>query len=338
MICLIPSYEPDVRLLQLIHDLKESSDMAIVIVDDGSGEAYSAIFNEARAAGCIVLSHEHNRGKGQALKTGFRFIQSLGGRESVVCADSDGQHLPRDIERIAAQVREHPGHIVMGGRRFTGKVPLRSRFGNAVTRKVFRLTTGIELHDTQTGLRGFSSSMLGFLCSIPGDRFEYEMNMLLAAHESGIPMIEIPIDTVYLNENKSSHFRPLVDSIKIYFPILKFSGSSALSAGIDFMMLFLLQWMTGNLLIAVVGARLCSSLFNYSLNRKFVFKERNGKAAVAGSMPKYFTLVVLILVFNYGLMLLFNTEAGLPLLIAKVLTEGILFLFSYWSQRRFVYQ
>ncbi|MFD1953231.1 GtrA family protein [Paenibacillus thailandensis] len=337
MICLIPSYEPDERLIRLVHDLKDNTNLSIVLVDDGSGGDYAHLFEEARAAGCVVLAHEANRGKGQALKTGFRYVQTLGVREGVVCADSDGQHLPGDIKRIAEQVRENPGHIVLGGRRFTGKVPARSRFGNAVTRGVFAFTTGIRLHDTQTGLRGFSFSMLEFLCRIPGDRFEYEMNMLLAAHEEGVPMVEIPIDTVYLNDNQSSHFRPLADSAKIYAPILKFSGSSLLSAAIDFALLFILQWLTGRLLLAVAGARICSSAFNYSMNRKFVFQRKDRSAAVLRSAPKYFALVLLILLLNYELLSVLHERIGLPLLLAKLLTEGVLFVFSYWSQRKFVY-
>ena len=119
--------------------------------------------------------------------------------------------------------------MVLGSRKFTGQVPLRSRFGNSVTRGVFAITTGSKVYDTQTGLRGFPHHMLDWLCEIPGDRFEYEMNMLLAARREGYAIREVFIETVYLEENKSSHFRPLVDSMRIYLPILAFSASSAAS-------------------------------------------------------------------------------------------------------------
>ncbi|TYP76360.1 bifunctional glycosyltransferase family 2/GtrA family protein [Paenibacillus methanolicus] len=336
MTILIPAYEPDQRLLTLVDHLKETCWHRIVLVDDGSGPVYAHIFDAARDAGCTVLTHNVNRGKGRALKTGFGYLKEIGETEGVICADSDGQHLPADIMRIADVLASQRSGIVLGCRHFTGKVPLRSRFGNSTTRLVYALTTGNRIQDTQTGLRGFPASMLDWLCELPGERFEYEMNMLLKAQEDGYPMREVTIDTVYLENNKSSHFRPIADSAKVYAPILKFCSSSLMSALLDFGLLMLLQLLTGKLLFSVIGARTASSIFNYSMNRRFVF-DKNKKSAVFASMPKYFALVVLIMVLNYGLMHLFHESWGIPLAIAKLLTEGALFLFSYWSQRKFVF-
>ncbi|WP_438495150.1 glycosyltransferase [Paenibacillus sp. IHBB 3054] len=337
MTILIPAYEPDKRLLELIVKLQEYQLGPIVLVDDGSGPAYRGIFDMAEAFGCTVLTHETNLGKGRALKTGFRYIQETGLSGYVVCADSDGQHLPHDIKRIVEVLQNQttPG-IVLGSRRFSGTIPLRSRFGNSVTRAVFSLTTGTKIYDTQTGLRGFSFPMLDWLCQIPGERFEYEMNMLLTAHREGYTLTEKYIDTVYLEDNKSSHFRPLVDSFQIYLPILMFSTSSLLSALLDFTLLFLFQTLSHNLFLSVAAARLCSSIFNYSMNRKYVFT--GGKASrLQESLPKYFALVILVLLFNYGLLYFYNEKLIIPLVAAKLLTEVSIFLFSYWAQRRFVY-
>lgn len=336
MTILIPSYEPDERLISLIRNLKEVSGASILIVDDGSGETYRDIFETAEQEGCTVLSHRINQGKGSALKTGFDYVRRHGGEEGVVCADSDGQHLPEDILRISRAVRDHRGHIVLGSRQFTGKVPFRSRFGNSATRMVYALATGKPIQDTQTGLRGYSSDMLDWLCEVPGDRFEYEMNMLLEAPMAGYDLVEVPIETVYLDENKSSHFRPLADSARIYLPFLKFCASSGFAALLDFALLFLLQWLTANLLVSVIGARLCSSVFNYAMNRRYVF-DQGRDAAVRRSMPRYFSLVVLILLLNYALLYVLHERLGIALLAAKLLTEAILFLLSYWMQRKFVY-
>lgn len=337
MTILIPAYEPDKRLLELIVQLQEYQLGPIVLVDDGSGPAYQGTFDMAEAFGCTVLTHETNLGKGRALKTGFRYIQETGLSGYVVCADSDGQHLPHDIKRIV-EVLQHQAtpEIVLGSRRLSGTIPLRSRFGNSVTRAVFSLTTGSKIYDTQTVLRGFSFPMLDWLCQIPGERFEYEMNMLLTAHREGYALTEEYIDTVYLEDNKSSHFRPLVDSFRIYLPILMFSTSSLLSALLDFTLLFLFQSLSHNLFLSVAAARLCSSIFNYSMNRKYVFT--NGKASrLRKSLPKYFALVILVLLFNYGLLYFYNEKLIIPLVAAKLLTEVSIFLFSYWAQRRFVY-
>lgn len=337
MTILIPAYEPDNRLLELIIQLQRCELGPIVVIDDGSGPAYSKIFALVKSLRCTVLTHEANLGKGRALKTGFEHIQKNGLPGPIITADSDGQHLPHDIQRIyeAVQKQNAPG-IVLGSRRFSGRVPFRSRFGNTVTRSVFALTTGNKVYDTQTGLRGFPLSMLSWLSDIPGERFEYEMNMLLTAHRAGYPITEEYIDTVYLDENKSSHFRPVADSLRIYYPILLFSTSSMLSALLDFALLFIVHYFSSSLLLSVVAARLCSSVFNYSMNRRYVFIGGNTKRTYQ-SFPKYFALVLLILLLNYGLLYFYNEKLIIPLLAAKVLTEASIFVFSYWAQRRFVY-
>lgn len=332
---LIPSYEPDERLLGLVRQLQEETDMPIVIVDDGSGPRYREIFAQAEDLGCTVLTHPVNLGKGRALKTGFRHMQKLG--DAVVCADSDGQHLPKDIARIADALSARPSHIVMGSRYFTGKVPFRSRFGNSVTRLIYAFSTGRRIQDTQTGLRGFGPELLDWLLEVPGDRFEYEMNMLLEAQTEGVAIYEVPIETVYLNKNESSHFRPLADSARVYLPILKFSASSLMSAVLDFALVALIQMMTVNLFFAVAGARLFSSVFNYTMNRTYVFARGHKRSSVYSSMPRYFALVIAVMLLNYVFMVLYHTGVGIPLMAAKLLTEGSVFLFSFWAQRRFVY-
>ncbi len=171
----------------------------------------------AAALGAAVLTHDRNRGKGTALKTGFAWVAGHAPGETVVCADSDGQHLVRDIVRVACAVQ--PGTMVLGGRKFTGKVPVRSRLGNSVTRHVFRALSGVPVYDTQTGLRAYPHELLDWLCSVPGERFEYEFQALLRARTAGIRIVEVEIETVYEVERRSSHFRPVRDSVRIYTPL-----------------------------------------------------------------------------------------------------------------------
>lgn len=336
MTILIPSYEPDERLLLLVNQLKDQTDVDILIVNDGSGDPYQEIYRILETSGCTVLHHQTNQGKGRALKTGFQYLKDMGEQGNVICADSDGQHLPQDIMRISEALDEPGSHLVLGSRRFTGNVPFRSRFGNTLTRKVYSFTTGIKVHDTQTGLRGFPTHMLDWLCRIPGERFEYEMNMLLGAHKEGYAIDEIFIDTIYLEDNKSSHFRPIADSMRVYLPILLFSASSLLSGILDFVLLLLLQLFTTNLFLSVLVARVCSSTFNFTMNRRVVFAE-NISSTLSTALTKYFALVILVLLLNYGLLYVYHEQIGIPLILAKLLTEATIFLFSYWAQRRFVY-
>lgn len=336
MTILIPAYEPGKRLIDLINDLKKVCDYKIVLVDDGSGEAYKSIFETALSLGCSVLTHEKNKGKGAALKIGFKYLMEAGEREGIVTADCDGQHLPEDIVKLSETVKENEKTIVLGTRRFSGKVPFRSRFGNSLTRAVFSFASGTKVYDTQTGLRGFSPQMLNWLISIKGDRFEYEMNMLLEAAPAGFNFKEIDIATVYLEKNKTSHFHPLKDSLRVYLPIIKFSMSSIMSGFLDFFLLGVIQLFTSNLFIAVVGARIISALFNYTVNRLYVFS-RFKDAAVKKSLPKYFILAAFIMLANYGVINVYYSIIGLSLFFSKIFTEATIFLFSFWSQRRFVF-
>ncbi|MFD0587327.1 GtrA family protein [Paenibacillus sp. GCM10027627] len=336
MTVLIPSYQPDHRLVDLVGRLKAVTDALIVIVDDGSGDRYRTIFDEVKLAGCTVLTHVVNLGKGRALKTGFQYIRELGAKEGVVCADSDGQHEPRDIMSVASSVASGGKRIVLGSRSFTGKVPLRSRFGNRLTSKIYDVATGIHISDTQTGLRGYPSELLGWLCEVPGERFEYEMNLLLEAPRQGFAIAELPVETIYLDDNKSSHFRPVVDSVKVYWPFLKFSASSMLSGVLDFLLFFLLSAWTSNLLVSVVFARIGSSLANYSVNRRFVFG-RSTQTPVMCSMTKYYLLAGTIMGLNYGMLYLLHIGMGLHLVPSKLLTECLLFLLSYWFQRKYIF-
>ena len=161
--------------------------------------------------------------------------------EGIITVDADGQHLIEDSLRVCESWKEHRDQIVTGSRRFTGKVPVRSRIGNSITRGIFRLTTGRRIYDTQTGLRAFSVSRVPEMLSLSGDRYEYEINQLLNSCTKGTGVFEVPINTVYIDENKSSHFNTIRDSIKIYKVILKylaptflkFLSSSLLSFLID---------------------------------------------------------------------------------------------------------
>lgn len=332
---LIPAYEPDQRLIELVKNLQEKCSYPILIVNDGSNENYDAIFQSAEELGCTVLHHAGNQGKGTALKTGFHYLKAQHEIEGVVCADCDGQHLPEDIIKVAREVQQRHGYIVLGSRRFVGRVPLKSRVGNTFTRMIFAFVTGTRIMDTQTGLRGYSADMLDWLCSIPGEHFEYEMTMLLEAPAAGFHFQEVEINTVYA-ENHSTHFHALKDSVRVFRPVVKFCTSSLLSAGIDFALLMILGSLTSSLLFAVVAARTCSSLFNYTMNKYFVFARNH--SGMKQSFVKYFALVIVILFFNYQFLAFFHQALGIPLFYAKILTETVLFLFSYWMQRVFVFR
>ena len=268
----IPAYQPDNKLIKLIEKIHEKSDFHILVIDDGSSSKCQKIFDKAEQY-ATVLRHQVNQGKGQALKTAFSYIQEQNIYGTVVTADADGQHKIWDIFRTANKASENPNKLILGVRAFTGKVPLRSRFGNSLTKALFKLQTGVGVTDTQTGLRAFTTNLIPFMLKIEGQRYEYEMNMLLEATKE-YEILEVPIETVYINDNEGSHFRPIRDGLMIYKNIFKFALSSFSSFLVDYLVyaiaiLFLPTAPTGLRIFLANGlARVTSSVFNYSTNKK----------------------------------------------------------------------
>ena len=336
MIILIPAYEPDQQLLRLIRSiLSKAPQLTIVVVDDGSGPDYQPVFDGAAGLGCTVLGYPHNRGKGHALKAGFGLIADRFPGRDVVCADSDGQHRVDDILRVAEQLPAASDAMVLGTRSFSGNVPARSKFGNTATRWLFRLATGEHLPDTQTGLRGYPAAMLGWLRGVPGERYEYELNLLLEAKQAGYQIRTVGIATVYLDHNSGSHFRPLADSVRIYAPLLKFLASSLAAFIIDTAAFLVLNAVTDSVLLAVVGARGISSAANFLVNRHLVFRHgRERQATRTGA--RYFALVLTLLAANLALMSALD-QLAVAAVPAKLLVEAALLAVSYCVQQRFLF-
>ena len=337
---IIPAYKPAKELLALLAQFQGNDAFLPVVVDDCSGDDFRPIF-DALPQGVTLLRHPENRGKGAALKTALRHVlDACPACELAVTADADGQHRYGDILRVCETAAAHPDALVLGSRKFEGDVPLRSRLGNGITRHVFSIASGAKVYDTQTGLRAFDRRLMARFLEVPGERYEYEINMLLTAAQSGTPIIEEWIETVYLNDNASSHFNPFRDSFKIYMCIFKFAASSLLAFAIDYALVLLLSALTrswgakASLNFSVVVARLVSASVNFIVNRNVVFKgnERLGKAIV-----KYAALAACVLALNLAMMHLL-TGLGLSIALAKIIVEVTLFCMNFVVQGRFVYR
>lgn len=344
ILIVIPSLEPDEKLVQLTGDLKKEGFSHILIVNDGSGPEYDPVFEEAVKAGsCKMLRHCVNQGKGRAMKTAFNeFLAHPDGCKGVVTVDSDGQHRPEDIRKCCEALLAHPECLIMGSRDFDAKdVPLKSSFGNKLTRQVFGFLSGIHIRDTQTGLRGFSPELVHKFLSTAGERFEYEMNMLMDCKEYGIPILEVPIETVYLEANAGTHFHPIRDSIRIYAIFGKFLATSLSSSVIDIVMFTVfvsLLKLTGTahyILLATVGARILSSIYNYLMNKGVVFR-CEGK--VQSTFIKYYTLCIVQMLCSAGLVALFFGMLRLNETVVKIVVDTFLFLISFRIQKEWVFK
>lgn len=334
-VVIIPAYKPDETLVTITDQLWVYG-CRMVVVDDGSGEEYQEIFDRVRDI-CVVLRHPENRGKGAAVKTALAYVgNELWDSGPVGIMDCDGQHLPEDMRRLLEFAGTHRRALALGVRRVGAEMPLRSRVGNTVTRKVFRLASGVKVSDTQTGLRAFDAEMISDLLSVKGERYEYEMNVLLTFAKKGIPIEEVPVRTIYRDRNNSnSHFRSFVDSMRIYKDILKFTASSISGFVLDYLLFSLLMLLMPHIavytLTANIAARAVSAFYNYNMNCRFVFHtRREAKTAI-----RYFALAGFILLMNSLILGMFTQVFHLSVYPAKLLAESVLFIFS-WVIQKFV--
>lgn len=346
---LIPTLNPTESLLTTVDSLISAGFSKIIVVDDGSREECAEIFSRLKyLPQCVVLHHEVNKGKGRALKTGFSFIlENDIDCTGVVTTDDDGQHSPQDILKCAEKMSQ-TGRAVLGARDFSGdNVPPKSRFGNNITRFVFRFLCGIKITDTQTGLRAIPKEMLKAMCEVSGERFEYETNMLLEMKRLGFEFDEIKIETIYCNNNSATHFSPLKDSVRIYAVILKFMLSSVACSLIDIALFTFLNVLCAPLfgtneslriLAATAIARIVSSLTNFLLNKKRVFRSA---ANIKRAAVRYYILAAAQLAASTFLVsvisMLFGSSADIWQTIIKMIVDSILFFVSFGIQRDWVY-
>lgn len=333
---LIPAYKPDKRLTELVERLSQSGVKDIIVVDDGSGEYSKDIFEKLKQKNsCQICTHSKNKGKGRAIKTGLQFALSfypdLGG---VITADSDGQHLPEDILNVQNELLRRPGNLIMGCREFGNDIPLRSKFGNELTKRFFHLLTGSKVSDTQTGLRGIPLSYIPACLEMKGERYEYEINMLVSCRKNGIPISEVPVQTVYIDGNKSSHFNPVIDSLKIYFVLLRFLFSSLSTALIDFLVFIICSSAGLSILSSMIFSRLIAANYNFIVNKNIVFRSRSGFLA---EFVKYWMLVLILGTISYTGIFFSVKYLYIDKVLSKAIIESLLFFLSFLIQRIFIF-
>ena len=357
---IIPAYKPDDRLPPYVEALKAAGVGKIIIVDDGSGESFQPLFGSIPQDEVVhIISYVPNGGKGVALKRGMQYaLESCPEQAFVVTADSDGQHTVKDVLRMVESLSEDATGVLLGSRDFSQPdVPFKSRNGNRITSTVFKLLYGVWVSDTQTGLRGFAREHLPMMIAVKGDRYEYEMNVLIECAHKRLPMRALPIQTVYENNNEGSHFRAVRDSVRIYSVILagffRFISASLMSFLVDYGLYLLLNNLfksaapvmtqeldffflhfVPHIALATVTARVLSGIFNFTLNRKFVFSD---KASVKTSFPRYLVVFFLNMALSAAFTSSFHLWFGWSDNLAKIPVDILLFFLSYRLQQRWVF-
>ena len=341
----IPALNPDEAIRKTIVQLLEKGFERIIIVDDGSDSAHQSHFLWAEEnPHCVVLRHARNLGKGRALKTAFNyFLCYPQGHDGVVTVDADGQHHPEDVLACACYMQQHKNQLTLGCRDFSlPDVPPKSRWGNRSICFLFRFFAGIQLGDTQTGLRAFPTKIVDMVLDMKGERFEYETTMLLELKRRNVSFGQVPIRTIYENNNKGTHFRPIQDSLQILHLMLKFVAASLGSFVVDIGAFAILSILLESLPISLqiflctMGARAISSAVNYFVNKKVVFSKEKTQS---GSLLRYYLLCVAQAIASFaGVFALVHFLGSQGEVLFKSIVDVLLFLVSFHIQRDWVFK
>ena len=331
----IPALDPPETLLGLVDSLRTEAMGRIVVVNDGSAERtmFRALEN---LKDVTVLHHEENRGKGEALKTGFRHLLACEALTGIVTVDADGQHLAEDVGRVRGMAWSEPGALILGARGFEGDVPVKSAVGNKATRTVLKLTAGLDLRDTQTGLRAVPRSLAERCLAVESARYEFELEMLLAKRMD-VPIRETGIATVYVDRNRATHFRPVRDSIGIYLVFLRFLSVSVVSFWLDIVFFALLHHSTDAILFSTYAARISSGTFNFLGNRSFVFRDGVRRSPVRDAAA-YTGLAFLIATASGFAVRTLSGWTGWAPAIVKIGVDPCLFIVSFAVQRYVIFR
>ncbi|MFH1457230.1 MAG: bifunctional glycosyltransferase family 2/GtrA family protein [Patescibacteria group bacterium] len=336
ILAIIPAYNPNEKLLTIINGLEQANIFKIIIINDGSDKNMQWIFNKIKKnPKVILLKHTKNLGKGAALKTGLNYYNThFKDQIGVVTVDADGQHLKKDVFKIADSLIQNPNKLILGVRKFKGKIPFRSKFGNQLTKYLFNFSSGTKIKDTQTGLRAIPSKFIPKILKIQTNHYEFEMEMLYKALDNKISIKQIPISTIYEDNNSDSHFNPIKDSYKIYKIIFKYSLVSLVSSGLDYILFLSFLYLIDNIILASMSARILSAFFYYYLNKETVFKSNK---KIIKSLTGFIILILINPLITGIMTTLLESVFGLPPSIGKVIAEAFMFIINFLVQYKFIF-
>ena len=221
---IIPTYNNDATLKSVIADVSQYIG-DVIVVNDGSTDTTDEILSQLE--GISVISYKPNRGKGYALKQGFKSASGKG-YSYAITIDSDGQHSASDINLFLTTIKEFPESMLIGQRNLhQTNMPGGNTFANKFSNFWYKLQTGINLPDTQSGFRLYPLKKL-YKVHFLTTRYELELEILIRLAWRGVNIISLPINVYYPpSDERVSHFRPFWDFFRIsllntYFTLLSF--------------------------------------------------------------------------------------------------------------------
>ena len=327
IVILIPAYNPEQRLVNIVRELAQRTECPIVVVNDGSDAGLTEVFESIGTInGAEVVLNAINLGKGAALKHGINFaLTHFPNVQGVVTADADGQHAIGDIVAVVEELRANPKCFVLGARKFGPETPFRSKIGNEVSRVVYRVLLGLRLRDTQTGLRGLPLLLAAAALTIRSNRYEFETEQLTLAAAMRLPIREVPIANIYENQNSSSHFNPIFDSARIYFVVIRYALSSIATSLIDLAAFLVLNSVLPSVIWSNLASRAVALGVQYLLLQGFVFHSYSG----VGRFLLFIGYVALTGLVSGVLQSELSAVTALSAVSSKVVVETTIFVFNF---------
>ena len=312
-IVLLVAFEPKSNFLSFVQEIKQAG-FEVLVINDGSPVSFDSIFLEVSKM-VKVLKHEFNRGKGASIKTGLEYIQTYCKENYVVVTmDSGGDYTLEDVEQISKEAIINTNSLLLGSRR-RKNTSIVNNIGKEVMRFAYQKKTGLDIYDTQANLRAFTNFLTPFLLSVKGNRFNYEMNVLLSCAEKKINIKEIALVNKEVEEIvKEEHQEEVIPEREIFKTVC----FSIFGIGIDFCLFLILSLFSKNGLLSLVFARILSALFIFNKEKPQMIQKMFDSSKIS---TYYFLFVGGQLVCSVLLFLLLNSALHLPLLFAKIVTE-----------------
>ena len=338
IIILIPAYKPNEEIMMdFINELVKKFNK-VVVVNDGSGSKYDEFFKKIESMNIKILRHDVNKGKGRAIKTGFEYIlKNYNNITGTVTADCDGQHSVEDIIKCANALRKNKNALIVGCRNFDeDHVPTKSKYGNKLTRGIFKVFIGINITDTQSGLRAFGTELMSKFLKTVGERYEYETNMLIDCKTYDIEIKEVTIKTIYIRNNEESHFNPIKDSLRIYKLFFKYILAATSSFILDILLFSIfvrLINIENNIMISTIIARILSSIYNFVVNSRLVFKKQSKTSII-----KYLILVIVQMFVSGTSVTIIAKYVKISSSIIKIFVDTLIFIANFFIQREWVFK
>lgn len=342
---IIPTYQPGMNLVGLVDELialQSLSDnhdhslglVEILVINDGSTNKNSkTIFQQLADRDLVtVVAHPLNMGKGAALKTGFKYARDMHA-DFVLTADADGQHLPKDIIRLI-NVSDEDDKLILGVRTFDEDVPLRSRFGNILTRGIFKIIYRTAISDTQSGLRRIPAKFYKNFLLSEANGYEFELETLIQVSKQKA-VVEVPIETVYEPGNPTSHFNPIFDSIQIYYVLFRGIISSLIVTGLDIAIFSLCVSLGASTFYAIAISRTIATLIYFTLGKKFIFRS---DAPYFFEFIKFVSLVILNAIILTPVINYFAEHFDFNKTVVYAIGSAILFLFNFFVQKLVIFR